>query len=579
VPLDIAGTARPGIDYLTLPSQVIIPAGQQSITVAVTPIKSDVPVTPEVLQNGITVLLRSGTLNPYAVVQIIKITNAEIWAAASAQVTQHEFVGGQTMYQDRVVSPKPNVFDMAQFAGPQWQNGNVLAPYAYVRASTPAIDAHFSVSRLLDNLKVDVVGFVQGIRPSAAELDVPYEAEFVDRTVTIKNGMIKISGVMASKALPLGVDFYNRAEISWRLRFSKNAALPDRSASTSESPLYITYSPIDPKQFSDNGIRPTLTVLDYGCRNANGTTDPQRLLQVIWSRFSALRARRVEFANGTINPNGIPLRYYGSWLFPTFDNQPVLTSSYQKLLAYGDGVCGSWAEFFFATLAAQGLESKANGVGAVYQTILPADGFNIFFVGSWNIRPNQGNNPIVNQMGPEFNFDPKNPAAVAALQQAFPGLTPAQIAILQRVDPKDLEILPHFHQILPAGGGNPAQFKYDWLTQDFRWVPRDSLNQPTSPAQNNPFPLGVFANHAVVMIGKTDGSQLMFDPAYGKIYGRVGKNAQFALLDFQSKAIAGFGTFKKPFAKNVREILVTPVGNLADGELGLQFGMVRGLVE
>src|SRR5262249_864314 len=149
VALDIAGTATAGVDYVALPNQVVIPAWADHTDVLVNPLNSPTNLTPEIIANGLNVLMRASQQPQYARVDIIKQITDYILNSVRPQVTEHEFKEGFSVYKETdFVQNAMGKYDLEPFTGPQWKNGDVLAPYAYVKADKPVINAKFKVSPL-----------------------------------------------------------------------------------------------------------------------------------------------------------------------------------------------------------------------------------------------------------------------------------------------------------------------------------------------------------------------------------------------------------------------------------------------
>ena len=157
-----------------------------------------------------------------------------------------------------------------------------------------------------------------------------------------------------------------------------------RNAGESKSCLYVTYD--DPQ--TGNLYH---SVIDIGCRAADGETTEQGVFNKIWAKFessnnSSIDIYRVVIENGVVNPakatvkdsqgniieQGNELYYYGiaatppsGWTpdYPVPSN-PInqysvarhITSvaGSQKILQHRDGICDDWGGFFLDIVQAQG---------------------------------------------------------------------------------------------------------------------------------------------------------------------------------------------------------------------------------
>jgi len=158
-----------------------------------------------------------------------------------------------------------------------------------------------------------------------------------------------------------------------------------RNAGVSTSCLYVTY---------DNPQTPNLyhSVVDIGCRAANGQATEQAVFDSIWAKFESdstgnINIYRVVIEGGVVNPAkaGNELYYYGisatttGWTPEDTPSSPanqytvvrqIASFGTKKLLQYRDDTCDGWADFFLDIVKAQG---NANvKLGQIWANNLPA---------------------------------------------------------------------------------------------------------------------------------------------------------------------------------------------------------------
>jgi len=148
-------------------------------------------------------------------------------------------------------------------------------------------------------------------------------------TVTAKNPFRSASEVGYESSLPL----------AWEVGFGETVNDLTWKRSYSQHEIYLTYKAEVPSYE---------TVFHIGCTKANGKSQESQIVSSIWSAFSGLSVKR-KGANTT-------MKYYGAYIntgfiFDTFG-----------LLSNDDGRCGSWSDFLFDILNAQGITSIQRGI-------------------------------------------------------------------------------------------------------------------------------------------------------------------------------------------------------------------------
>jgi hypothetical protein len=224
-------------------------------------------------------------------------------------------------------------------------------------------------------------------------------------------------------------------------------------------------------------------------------------------------------------PTQTPLKYYGYW---GTKNSAALT-----LLMEGDGMCGGWADLLVKVLEAQGLADPGQAAdGAAVKEVLSkyAKGNDFgsgecMLVKTWqfgkpNVEPiKDGGRPASDNR--RFGY----------MNTMLLGNSPAN----------------HTLKWTPEGNakmGTGPKANYVWVGK-----PAVTYMPSSTPGQSQVNPQGIFADHALVEIGK-----LYYDPSYGQVY----KSKE----DFQQRALSGFAA---PDRQNERLLYMRP--NRSDADL------------
>jgi len=250
-------------------------------------------------------------------------------------------------------------------------------PVAYVRNSTPAVTALFSLVE------------VSNARPSQIEIrgtgtgGTLFPAMMVARD---NNGTYRYHSA-ATSSLPNVVKHYNDFEIDWQTRTPGGDW---ESAGITKNDLYLLLDSPQAPLFH--------TAVHYGSHYGAGSTSADQMIAAVWEYFAALNVMKqneiTHIGAVEINDVGKPLTYWSNYANSGGKNT-------EQLLHDMRGNCGAFADIFVASMQVQGVD-QTNEFVQVTTSI---------FVNNW--KPNgpqvEGHDVIIfrpYESGLEF-FDPE----------------------------------------------------------------------------------------------------------------------------------------------------------------------------
>ena len=153
------------------------------------------------------------------------------------------------------------------------------------------------------------------------------------------------------------VDDYKAATLSWYATVGSSSSSVFVGTTTNE--VYVTCQATQvspPADHSDDSLTNYRTLFSVGCNAAKFDTDPNSVIQDIWT--NAFATRSVQTAEG------MPLYYYNSYRTPNWTTTGLLTptSSPTSSGSFGDGKCGAWTRFMADVIKAQGIVRTGNFV-------------------------------------------------------------------------------------------------------------------------------------------------------------------------------------------------------------------------
>jgi len=239
------------------------------------------------------------------------------------------------------------------------------SPISYARSTHPAVAATISI------LPASVANVVlvrgEGAYPISA-------------TNTTASGGYIVSGFSYSpNSLPNQVDVIAPLIINWSVSFDNGATyLPVGSSSNT---VYVTWA---------NSLNPIHTLLDVGCRGAQGVSGAeQSVFDAIWQNKILSKAIHRASDGRTLSYYGfLDVNSNGTWNagVDTDFNSPGTCSITDAvgLIRDGNGQCHSWADFLHESLRCQGI-SNVSGNAVTIQGVRIKGPYSAFAVKNWNV--------------------------------------------------------------------------------------------------------------------------------------------------------------------------------------------------
>lgn len=223
------------------------------------------------------------------------------------------------------------------------------APIAYVRGSTPKINARFRAPEG-SQLGAKVTGEVRAEFNLGAAEPVAYRAR-LSGTAKLVDGEWVATGLACNRSLPDQIGHSEDFTITWTLTRDDGAVA---EADVSSAKVYLL------RQSPEEGLPLLHTPVDLGCRAAAGLDDDTKIIEAVWKPFSELHVTRAR--------DGLALAYYGTYQSTAGDLRGLLVS--------GSGQCTTWAYLQHCALGTLGIDSEITGV-------FPAIGKGRILVANW----------------------------------------------------------------------------------------------------------------------------------------------------------------------------------------------------
>ncbi|MEJ7712737.1 MAG: hypothetical protein WKF84_23535 [Pyrinomonadaceae bacterium] len=305
-----------------------------------------------------------------ASVRLAKMEATTVVLAAKAKVVEVTFGGDRfhTVSEDTGTAYGTPHWKDANGNGNASDGGDKRFPISFARDSLIKVSATFKLEEPIERRALKVFGDGPG--------DLDFEA-----TVTAEGNSFQISKVQSKGKLPNTVKFYNPLQIEWKVSFDNGKKF--RSAGKTDNRVYVMLSdPTTPVLYE--------TLLDVGCRNADGKTTNTDVVAAIWADFAGpipgVKRKKMDGHNVT---DGVGMRYW---------NPEISTcQSYNVMLqvADGNGSCIAWSQLLHHTLKAQGIAGSEIYELTPDLTLNPdAEGF---MVKLWNYGKHirTGNNSVL----------------------------------------------------------------------------------------------------------------------------------------------------------------------------------------
>ncbi|MBX9787761.1 MAG: hypothetical protein K2Y37_02505 [Pirellulales bacterium] len=350
--------------------------------------------------------------------------------------------------------------------GSTQDTGDQQFPIAYVRGDTPILTAV---------IWAEYNEFVQPFRiKGAGDWNITLDPTLATKTGSTEgNGSVLLEATLISmEDLPITVNYKEALTVNFDVKADDDPS-GWHSAGSSVNQAYLIYS-------SPNVAHVYHTVIHVGSTNAIGKFLRDDVVDGAWKGFSTNDAP----AN-TQTVYGVALTY---WKTAAQDCQTTA-----QLLAYHDGRCGAWADFFKSVLDVQGIDSAR-------VSVVP----DVLALSALQIGTQQ--DPIDGFLIKKWDPKPSAPAS------------------------GPFQIVSHW---------SVAKGVWSYFTDDYDdfqfYEPLTTLKDVAGiPGQNEANPNSIFSNHALVAYGRVDplGEITFYDPSYGVI------RADEA--EFDNQAVFGF---------------------------------------
>lgn len=160
------------------------------------------------------------------------------------------------------------------------------------------------------------------------------------------------------------IRYYDNFSINWEFSLDN---VTWRIVGESSSPIYVTLQQAKPEG-AFSGFKYYLTVFDVACRNADGITTTDEMINKVWEEFTDHTVYRAD---------GVPMGYYKELFSPNV--------TLGSLVKYADGECYTWAQLFLAALKMHGFSQPNNymNISADYSST-GCGSISRFLVKDWN---------------------------------------------------------------------------------------------------------------------------------------------------------------------------------------------------
>lgn len=237
-----------------------------------------------------------------------------------------------------------------------WKDDGTTNPAAFLSGSY--IKASVKLVLVCDN--TPSVVYMRGTGPDGID--------FISQTCSITDSNITYPLTQSDSAFEINkVRYYAPFSVQWELSFDN---IHWYSAGISESIVYVTWHDAPPE---DGGFLPNFryyhTLFDIACRNADGATTEDDIIDKIWNDFTD---------HSVMNAAGLPLHYYKNLYSPNV--------YLPQLLKDNDGECYTWAMLFLALLKLNGISEPDNYINIYNHFVSTGCGFGYldgFLVKTW----------------------------------------------------------------------------------------------------------------------------------------------------------------------------------------------------
>ncbi len=388
------------------------------------------------------------------------------------------------------------------YSAPHWQDnsqtldgdaadsGDRRFPVSYVKGSTIEMSLEIEAGAAFSG---NAAGQIQVRGHGAGGI------EFPATTANFQGDRIVANDLRAGSALPSTIDLLDPFEVSWEISLDDGGTWTDLGKT--DNRVYVTLAdPIDGASLYE-------TLLDIGCRNAEGASAADDAFGRIWSDFADRSIRR-KAIDGFNKEDGQVMRYWferGDPLnVPVFTQCMLMTQMINPTPGdaslNGVGSCGAWANLLHKTASALGIPGSQVVQVQPDQTVHPEAQF--FLVRDWNfgkhILPGSDNTCESTRAGDDI---PSRQGMPTCMTPGRNGNLDTQVAA---TDVEAEGVLASLN----------ARFPFLLFDEEdrieFGSLFGDVADQPGAAAQLTQNPPAFFRNHFIV---RRNGQ--IYDPSYG----------------------------------------------------------------
>jgi len=372
-------------------------------------------------------------------------------------------------------------------------------PVTYPRGSPMQIEAVFEINPAPPAALA--VGFViEGEGPEGILMEgASIGTTGTEVTFTTDSGNTKLPDHIDKLSLP----------IVWRL--TGDGGLSWHNAGRTQSRVYVTLAePLEDASLFE-------TVLDVGCREAEGLSASQAVVDAIWEELKSLRVERKDRTGFNV-PDGQVLSYWvdansSDLLFvqkSCFLLESMLSNQVTPGGVIGVGTCGAWSDFLIETLKGQGI----GGAQKVKVVADPSvnDKASGFLVKNWSFGAHIRTGDDTLDSNPEVDLD----FSICQAGQVIEGKTDVKCVFPGRNGSLDTTARGNDRAVDGFFRGEPVGEDYPYLlfvaeNADLGVEVGDAVPLDGVRAQGpNANPPSRFFNHFVVRFAGQ-----IFDPSYG----------------------------------------------------------------
>ena len=220
----------------------------------------------------------------------------------------------------------------SDITSPEWTEGGKNKPAALILGNTFKVKAVFKVDKGLEKAKVWAIEEVIEGNGGFGGIE--------EKTVDVKNGRIEEEFTIKAPQDAIGI---NEVRWIWKVRDeTQDKETIDIEAGVSRHKIFII-GPGPGNKILGTEYKKYIYIVKNGCKWAAGTNGGDEAFNNIWANFWDIPA-----------PEGSGILSYRHTIPEVYTTR--------DLLYYGHGRCKAWQQFFYATMACQGIQTEKIGM-------------------------------------------------------------------------------------------------------------------------------------------------------------------------------------------------------------------------